>query len=366
MRKFSIIFLVVILTLMLVSSFSMAMEKKGETIILKAACDHQEGYSTVEGLRLMAKLTDMWTNGRIKIDVYPGAVLGSEKESIEQTQMGVIDINRVSISPVISVYPKMAVFALPYIFASRPVISVYPKMAVFALPYIFASREHMWKVLEGEIGQSMLKEIEPTGFLGLAYMDSGARSFYTVKKPINSPADLKGMKIRTQKSSPADLKGMKIRTQKSPVMMDMVSAMGGKPVPMAFEEVYSSLQTGVIDGAENNPPSYYETSHYEVAKYYSLDGHAMVPEIVLMSVKTWNALSDADKQIIKMAAVAAQELQRKLWLKDEVSSMNIVKEAGCKVSTPEKGPFIEAVKPVYEKYASKYLDLIEQIQKLAK
>jgi len=292
MRKFSIIFLVVILTLMLVSSFSMAMEKKGETIILKAACDHQEGYSTVEGLRLMAKLTDMWTNGRIKIDVYPGAVLGSEKESIEQTQMGVIDINRVSISPVISVYPKMAV--------------------VFALPYIFASREHMWKVLEGEIGQSMLKEIEPTGFLGLAYMDSGARSFYTVKKPINSPADLKGMKIRTQKS---------------PVMMDMVSAMGGKPVPMAFEEVYSSLQTGVIDGAENNPPSYYETSHYEVAKYYSLDGHAMVPEIVLMSVKTWNALSDADKQIIKMAAVAAQELQRKLWLKDEVSSMNIVKEA---------------------------------------
>jgi len=330
MRKLSIIFLVVILSLMLVSSFSMAMEKKGDTIILKAACDHQEGYSTVEGLRLMAKLTDMWTNGRIKIDVYPGAVLGSEKESIEQTQMGVIDINRVSISPVISVYPKMA---------------------VFALPYIFASREHMWKVLEGEIGQSMLKEIEPTGFLGLAYMDSGARSFYTVKKPINSPADLKGMKVRTQKS---------------PVMMDMVSAMGGKPVPMAFEEVYSSLQTGVIDGAENNPPSYYETSHYEVARYYSLDGHAMVPEIVLMSVKTWNALSDADKQIIKMAAVAAQELQRKLWLKDEVSSMNIVKEAGCEVSTPEKGPFIDAVKPVYEKYASKYLDLIEQIQKLAK
>jgi len=330
MRKFSIIFLVVILTLMLISSFSMAMEKKGDTIILKAACDHQEGYSTIEGLRLMAKLTDMWTNGRIKIDVYPGAVLGSEKESIEQTQMGVIDINRVSISPVISVYPKMA---------------------VFALPYIFASREHMWTVLEGEIGQTMLAELKPTGFIGLAYMDSGARSFYTVKKPINSPADLKGMKVRTQKSE---------------VMMDMVTAMGGNPVPMAFEEVYSALQTGVIDAAENNPPSYYETSHYEIAKYYSLDGHAMVPEIVLMSVKTWSALSDADKQIIKMAAVAAQELQRKLWLKDEISSMNIVKEAGCKISTPEKGPFIEAVKPVYEKYASEYLELIEKIQSLAK
>jgi len=330
MKRLLIIFSVAILTVMLISSFSMAMEKKGDVIILKAACDHQEGYSTVEGLRLMSKLTEMWTNGRIKIDVYPGAVLGSEKESIEQTQMGVIDINRVSISPVISVYPKMA---------------------VFALPYIFASREHMWKVLEGEIGQTMLAELEKVGFIGIAYMDSGARSFYTVKKPINSPADLKGMKIRTQKS---------------PVMMDMVEAMGGKPIPMAFEEVYSALQTGVIDGAENNAPSYYETSHYEVAKFYSLDGHAMVPEITLMSAKTWNALSDADKQIIKMAAVAAQELQRKLWLKDEVTSMNIVKEAGCKISTPEKGPFMEAVKPVYEKYASEYLELIEQIQSLAK
>jgi len=330
MKRLLIIFSVVILTLVVISSSTLAMEKKGDVIILKAACDHQEDYSTVQGLYLMGKLTEKWTNGRIIIDVYPGAVLGSEKETIEQTQMGVIDINRVSVSPVISVYPKMA---------------------VFALPYIFASREHMWEVLEGEIGQTMLSEIEPTGFIGLAYMDSGARSFYTVKKPINSPADLKGMKIRTQKS---------------PVMMDMVEAMGGKPVPMAFEEVYSALQTGVIDGAENNPPSYYETSHYEVAKFYSLDGHAMVPEITLMSTKTWNALSDADKQIIKMAAIAAQELQRKLWLKDEVTSMNKVIEAGCKISTPEKGPFMEAVKPVYEKYASEYLELIENIQSLVK
>lgn len=330
MKRLLIIFSVVILTLVVISSSTLAMEKKGDVIILKAACDHQEDYSTVQGLYLMGKLTETWTNGRIKIDVYPGAVLGSEKETIEQTQMGVIDINRVSVSPVISVYPKMA---------------------VFALPYIFASREHMWEVLEGEIGQTMLSEIEPTGFIGLAYMDSGARSFYTVKKPINSPADLKGMKIRTQKS---------------PVMMDMVEAMGGKPVPMAFEEVYSALQTGVIDGAENNPPSYYETSHYEVAKFYSLDGHAMVPEITLMSTKTWNTLSDTDKQIIKMAAIAAQELQRKLWLKDEVTSMNKVIEAGCKISTPEKGPFMEAVKPVYEKYASEYLELIEKIQSSAK
>ncbi len=328
MKKLALVLVVLMLFVFSFSGF--AMEKKGNVIVLKAADDHKDGYSTVEGLKLMATLVDKWTNGRIKIEVYPGAVLGSEKETIEQTQMGVIDINRVSISPVVSVYPKMA---------------------VFALPYIFASREHMWKVLESKIGQNMLSEIEKVGFLGLAYMDSGARSFYTVKKPILSPADLKGLKIRTQKS---------------PVMMDMVSAMGGKPVPMAFEEVYSALQTGVIDGAENNPPSYYETSHYEVAKYYSLDQHAMVPEIVLMSAKTWKKLSDQDKNIIKMAALAAQELQRKLWLKDEGIAMEKVKAAGCKIYNPEKKPFMEAVQPVYKKYASKYMDLIKEIQGMMK
>ncbi len=330
MKKLALVLAVLMLFVLTFSFAAMAMEKKGNVIVLKAADDHKDGYSTVEGLKLMSRLVDKWTSGRIKIEVYPGAVLGSEKETIEQTQMGVIDINRVSISPVVSVYPKMA---------------------VLALPYIFASREHMWKVLDGKIGQNMLSEIEKVGFLGLAYMDSGARSFYTVKKPILSPADLKGLKIRTQKS---------------PVMMDMVSAMGGKPVPMAFEEVYSALQTGVIDGAENNPPSYYETSHYEVAKYYSLDQHAMVPEIVLMSTKTWNKLSDADKNIIKMAAIAAEELQKKLWLKDENIAMAKVKAAGCKIYNPEKKPFMDAVQPVYKKYASKYMDLIKEIQGMIK
>ena len=323
MKKF---FMVLMIALLVTLSF--AMEKKDGVIILKAADDHQKGYSTVEGLYLMSKLVEIWTNGRIKIEVYPGAVLGSEKETIEQTQMGIIDINRTSIAPLTAVYPKLS---------------------VFALPYIFKSREHMWKVLEIEIGQKMLEELKSVGLVGLAYMDAGARSFYTIEKPILSPDDLKGLKIRTQKS---------------PVMMEMVKAMGGVPVPMAFEEVYSALQTGIIDGAENNPPSYYETSHYEVAKYYSLDEHAMVPELLFMSLKTWNALSPEDRKIIKMAAIAAQELQRRLWLKDEEIALEKVKEAGCKIYYPKKEPFIEAVKSVYEKYASKYKDLIEQIMKM--
>ncbi len=323
MKKFLVVLLIGVLVI-----GAMGMTKKGNVIILKAADDHHKGYSTVEGLYLMAKLVKLWTNGRIQIQVYPGAVLGSEKETIEQTQMGIIDINRVSIAPLTSLYPKLS---------------------VFALPYIFKSREHMWKVLESDIGQSMLLGLKKVGLIGLAYMDSGARSFYTVKKPILSPADLKGLKIRTQKS---------------PVMMDMVKAMGGRPVPMAFEEVYSALQTGVIDGAENNPPSYYETRHYEVAKYYSLDEHAMVPEILVMSLRTWNALSPQDRQIIKMAAIAAQELQRKLWIRDEKAALEKVKEAGCKIYHPNKEPFIKAVQPVYKKYASKYMDLVKKIQEM--
>ncbi len=323
MRKLLIFVLVVV---MVVGIF--AMEKKGGVIILKASDDHHKGYSTVEGLYLMAKLVEDWTNGRIKIEVYPGAVLGGEKETLEQTQMGVIDINRVSVAPLSAIYPKFS---------------------VFALPYIFKSREHMWKVLESDIGQGMLHELKKVGLIGLAYMDSGARSFYTREKPILSPDDLKGLKIRTQKS---------------PVMMDMVKAMGGNPVPMAFEEVYSALQTGVIDGAENNPPSYYETHHFEVAKYYSLDGHAMVPEILVMSLRTWNALSEQDRKIIQMAAIAAQELQRRLWLKDEQIALQKVKESGCKIYHPDKAAFIKAVQPVYKKYASKYMDLIKKIQEM--
>lgn len=329
MRRMLVVLLVVAVAVSF-SSFALAMEKKGNVIVLKAADDHKKGYSTVEGLELMAKLVNKWTNGRIKIEVYPGAVLGSEKETIEQTQMGVIDINRVSISPVTAFYPKIS---------------------VFALPYMFKSRKHMWKVLESDIGQKMLKDLRAAGFIGVAYMDSGARSFYTVKRPILSPADLKGLKIRVQKS---------------PVMIDMVRAMGGRPVPMAFEEVYTALQTGVIDGAENNPPSYYETSHYEVAKYYSLDEHAMVPEVVLVSKVTWNKLSPEDRKILELAAFAGQELQKKLWIKDENIALKIVKESGCKIFHPKKEPFIKAVKPVYDKYGAKYSKLIEQIRAMAK
>lgn len=329
-KRFLAVFMVMALAIAIFGGSAVAMEKRGNTIVLKAADDHTKGYPTVDGLDEMARYVKEATDGRIIIEVYPGAVLGSEKESIEQTQMGVIDLNRVSIAPVTSVYPKMS---------------------VFSLPYIFRSREHMFQVLDGELGQQMLTELEKVGFVGMCYMDSGARSFYTVGRQVKSPAEVKGMKIRVQKS---------------PVMIEMVQALGGKPVPMAFEEVYTALQTGVIDGAENNPPSYHETSHYEVAKYYSLDGHAMVPEIVLMSKRTWDQLSDADREILMEAAKSGEKVQKAAWLKREVEAMEVVKASGCTIVEPDKQPFIEAMKPVYDKYAADYADLIAKVQAVGK
>jgi len=326
LKKVLSVFLVAVLVLALGVFSVSAMEMKGNTMVLKAACDHPKGYPTIIGLEAMAEFLDQKTDGRIKVEIYPGAVLGSEKESIEQTQMGIIDINRVSIAPVTSIY--------------KPI-------SVFALPYIFRSREHEFKVLDGEIGEKMLTDLAPTGFVGLDYMDSGARSFYTVKKQIRTPADVKGLKVRVQKS---------------PVMIAMVEALGGKPVPMAFEEVYTALQSGVIDGAENNAPSYESTKHYEVAKYYSLDGHARVPEIVLMSKLTWDKLSAADKKLMKEAGAVAEKAEKTAWLAREEKAMEIVKAAGCTIYTPDPAPFQKAMEPVYKEYGSEFGDLIKAIQ----
>ena len=203
--------------------------------VLIATDDHAIEYPTTQGLVRIKEIIEEKSQGRIQVLIRPSAQLGSEKEAIELTQMGIIDINRVSCSP-------MAEFA--------------PEFAVYSLPYLFRNAAHEWAVLDGPIGRGLLEKLAPRRLIGLAYYDSGARSFYNNVRPINSPDDLKGLKIRVQKSE---------------VMIDLVRALGGQPDPIACEEVYSSIQTGRIDGAENNPPSYLTTNHYEVAKYYSLD-----------------------------------------------------------------------------------------------
>ncbi len=295
----------------------------------KAADTHSDGYPTVEAVKYMGKLLESWTNGRMKIKMFAGRQLGEEKDTIEQTIFGAIDLNRVNLAPLNGIVPETA---------------------IPALPFIFRSIEHMHKVMDGEIGQQILDAMAPKGMIGLAYYDSGARSFYNSKRPIKSPADMKGMKIRVQNSD---------------LFVTMMSALGANATPMEFGQVYEALKTGVVDGAENNWPSYETTRHFEVAKYYTLDQHSMSPEVLVMSKKTWDGLSVNDRLLVRKAAALSVPEMRRLWNARVAKSRSLVMKAGNKViEKVNKQPFIDAMKPVYAKFAptSNLKDLVKRIQ----
>lgn len=308
--------------LALLLSAAMAQE-----IVLRAADNQPEDYPTVQGLYFMADYVEAATDGRIAIEVFPGGQLGDERSTIEQVQLGVIDIVRTSTSPVGEFYEPMG---------------------VYSLPYIFRNETHMWKVVNGPIGRELLDGLREADMVGLAYYDSGSRNFYTTDTPIRSASDLEGLRIRTQQSQ---------------VVLDMMEALGAEPVPMAFEEVYSSLQTGVIDGAENNFPSYgpFGVRHYEVAPYFTLDGHARVPEVVMISQSTWDGLSAEDQALLREAALASVTVQAALW--DDLSneSREAVVEAGSEIISVDVSEFQEAMAPLYEQYGAAYGDLVDRI-----
>jgi tripartite ATP-independent transporter DctP family solute receptor len=268
---------------------------------------------------------DERTNGRIKVQVFGGAQLGQAQETIKMTQAGTIAFNRVN---------------------AAPLVSVSPAMGVFSMPYLFRDEDHLWKVLDGPIGTGLLKGMESSNLVGLAYYDSGARSFYTKGKPIKTPTDIKGMKIRVQPSK---------------IFTDLINSLDAAPIPMSYGDVYSGLQKGIVDGAENNPPSLWTSKHYEVAKYYSLDEHSMVPEVLLISKKVWDGLSANDQKLIAQAAQDSVAEQRKLWDELVQKSMNELVAKGTVIIKPDKAPFQKAVQPVYAKYPE-YKELISQIQ----
>jgi len=296
--------------------------------VLRSADTHPDGYPTVEAVKYMGDLIKQRTNGRYSVEVYHSAQLGEEKDTIEQTQTGVIDLNRVSMGPFNGIVRETA---------------------VPSLPYIFRSVDHMRHVMDGPVGEQILKAFEAHDLVGLAFYDSGARSFYNTKKDITSIADLKGMKFRVIQSD---------------VFVDMVNALGANATPMAYGEVYSALETGVIDGAENNWPSFESAKHFEVAKHYTLDQHQIVPEVLVMSKASWDKLSPEDQAIVRQAAKDSVVKMRELWDAREKKSRDIVEAAGVKVSEIDKQPLIDAMKPVYEKYLStpELKDLAARIQ----
>jgi tripartite ATP-independent transporter DctP family solute receptor len=295
---------------------------------LRSADTHPDGYPTVEAVKHISKLLEERSQGRLKIQVFHSSQLGQEKDTIDQTRFGVIDMNRINLAPLNNLVPETT---------------------VPGLPFLFRSVDHMRKVMDGPIGEEILKALEPHGLVGLAYYDSGARSFYNTKRPVTKPEDMKGLKVRVQQSD---------------LFIALVGALGANATPMPFGEVFSALQTGVIDGAENNWPSYESTRHFEVAKHYSLTEHSMSPEVLVMSKRAFDKLTPADQQLVRAAAKESVMKMRELWEAREKAAEAAVKAKGAQITSVDKAAFIEAMKPVYDRFVTspKLKDLVARIQ----
>jgi tripartite ATP-independent transporter DctP family solute receptor len=296
-------------TVLLAALTLQARRQTSDIIVLKLAHGLDPTHPVHISMEYMAKRLFEKSGGAIRIEIFPSEQLGSERECTEQVQLGSLDMTKSSTT------------------ALEPFI---PEMGVFTLPYMFRDDEQYWKVLNGEIGKEILEAGVPVGLHGLCYFDAGSRSFYTTR-PINSPADFRGMKIRVQQSATA---------------MAMIDALGGAPTPIPFGELYTALQQGVVNGAENNPPSFLTSRHYEVAKYYELTQHAYVPDALLISEVVWRNLPPEGQRQLAEAAAEAGVFQRDLWAKKSAEAIETLKKAGVTVTHPDKQPFIDAVRPM--------------------
>ncbi len=277
----------------------------------------------------MAQRLDELSDGAVTIDIFPNGQLGSETETMEMVQDGVLDMTKTSASP-------MEAFI--------------PRMAVFSLPYVFRDEAHFWKTLNGEIGRELLLLGQDKGLRGVCYYDAGSRNFYTIRTPIMKPDDLNGLKIRVQKS---------------PTSMQMVKTLGGAPTPIPWGELYSSLQQGVVDGAENNLPSYYSNRHFEVARHFSMDEHTRVPDFLLISTRVWDDLPEQAQRWLQQAADESAAYQRKLWAEERELALEKIKADGVQVHHPDKAAFREKVKPMYQQYEGTPVgELIQRISEV--
>ena len=326
---FSILAILVLSLAACGSSDNAASDKTGnsaeKTTTLRLAEDHPEDYPTTVGDIEFAELVKEKTDGRYEIDVYSGSQLGEEKEVLEQVQLGSIDLARVN---------------------SIPLAEFSDDMGVLSMPYLFEDEETKWEKLNGEEGQELLDTLDGSNLVGLAFYDSGERSIYNSKHEVKEPEDMKGLKIRVQNSSLA---------------IDIMESLGASATPMDYGEVYSSIQTGVIDGGENNFPSYYTANHYDVAKYFTINEYQGVPEVLLGSQKLWDDLSDEDKEAFKEAALESVDVQREAWAKLEEEAKAAVEENGNEIfEVEDKTAWREAVQPVYDKYGEQFEEWIDK------
>lgn len=300
--------------------------KKQKTLKLAHGLDPT--HPVHKGMIFMAERLEEKSEGKLTMDIYPSGQLGSEQQCVELLQIGSLAITKVS---------------------AAVLESFTNNFQVLGLPYVFRSREHTFNVLDGEIGDELLLSTEQYNIRGLCFYDAGARSFYTIDKPVATPDDLNGLKIRVMKSQTA---------------MSLVKAMGGSPTPISWGELYTALQSGVVDGAENNPPSFYSSRHYEVCKNYILNEHTRVPDVMIISTVVWNRLSEIEKQWLQEAADESVIAQRKFWAKSENESLQKVQDAGVSITYPDKAAFAEKVQDLINSYQSipELYELIQRIQ----
>ena len=289
------------------------------------------GHSVHQGMVYFGEQLEKISEGKFKVQIYPSQQLGTERQCLELLQIGSLDMTKVS---------------------AGVLENFSPSIKVFGIPYMFKDKEHTFRVLDGPIGDELLAGTEKYWLKGLGYYDSGSRSFYTIDRPVEQPNDLEGLKIRVMESQTA---------------IDMVKSFGGSPTPISWGELYTALQQGVVDGAENNPPSFYLSRHYEVCKYYIIDEHTVLPDVVLMSTHLWNTLNEQEQKWIQEAMDLSVIEQRRLWSVSEQESLEAVKAAGGQVSYPDKIPFAEMSKSVADQYAKdplikSFIDKIKNTQ----
>lgn len=285
-----------------------------QRVTLKLGHGLDPSHPVHKAMEHMKERVEVLSGGTMSIDIYASGVLGSETECLEQLQNGALAMTKTS---------------------AAAIDSFVPELAVFGLPYAFRDADHFWKVLDSALGRELLQKGQNKNLRGLCYYDSGSRSFYTITKPILSPADLRGMKIRVMNSRTA---------------MDMISTLGGAPTPISFGELYTALQQGTVDGAENNAPSLVTSRHYEVCKHYSLDEHARIPDLVLINTAAWGALTPQQQTWLQQAADESSKFQRKLWIEATAADLKLLESKGVKIYRPDPKPFAEAVQPMLDRY----------------
>lgn len=311
------------------ASFAAGCERDSGQLRLKLAHSLDPSHTVHKAMLYMGERLELHSDGSMAVDIYPSSQLGQERELIELLQIGSLAMTKVSASPLESFVPEMK---------------------VFNIPYLFRDEKHFWDVLDSGIGRELLLAPESVRLRGLGYYDAGSRSFYTIDRLVRTPADLKGLKIRVQQSQTA---------------LQMVKAFGGAPTPISWGELYTALQQGVVDGAENNPPSFYLSGHYEVAKFYTLDEHTYVPDILLISKYVWDRLAPEQREWLQLSVDESVTYQKELWKKDVQHALDAVTAAGVTVYRPDKTLFAKQVEGMYENYEGTEIgDLIRRIREI--